>query len=193
MKPAQFSHDMPYDGPKAKGEGAVPPGWDYNPSAWSRRFPVIGLVCCEAVLAIYLTLYQYQLIPNVWEPFFAGKTHLVLRSDFSYVYSIPGALFGATVYTLAAFLGAHGGEDRWRRHPWVIACFFLLVVPAGMVAIGLIVAQPVFLSAGCTLCLLFGLMAVALIGPATDEVLASLQHLKILRDEKRRDALSGRR
>lgn len=42
----------------------------------------------------------------------------------------------------------------------------------------LVILQPVLFHAWCTLCLLTALLSVLMIGPAMDEVLASLQHVK---------------
>jgi hypothetical protein len=42
----------------------------------------------------------------------------------------------------------------------------------------LVVFQPVLFNSWCTLCLLSAFISVVMIGPAIDEVLASLQYLK---------------
>jgi hypothetical protein len=42
----------------------------------------------------------------------------------------------------------------------------------------LVIAQPVILSAWCSLCLVSAILSLVLIGPAMDEVLASLQYLR---------------
>jgi hypothetical protein len=52
----------------------------------------------------------------------------------------------------------------------------------GAVSIGLVIAQPVMYDAWCTLCLTSAVISVLMIGPAMDEVLASLQHLRRMRD-----------
>jgi hypothetical protein len=36
----------------------VPPGWSYNPAAWSQRTPIVVLAAVGFVLAAYLALYQ---------------------------------------------------------------------------------------------------------------------------------------
>jgi hypothetical protein len=52
------------------------------------------------------------------------------------------------------------------------------VGPLGLVSVLLVILQPVLFDAWCTLCLVSALISVLMIGPATDEVLASLQYLK---------------
>ena len=51
----------------------IPPGWNYNPSAWSQRLPIIALAFVGLYIARYLAGYQLGHIPNVWDPFFAGS------------------------------------------------------------------------------------------------------------------------
>jgi hypothetical protein len=51
------------------------------------------------------------------------------------------------------------------------------VGPLGAVSVLLVILQPVLFDAWCTLCLASAVISVLMIGPAMDEVLASLQHL----------------
>ena len=62
--------------------------------------------------------------------------------------------------------------------PWVVIIFGLAVGPLGAVSIMLVIFQPVLFDAFCTLCLASAAISVAMIGPAADEVLASLQHVR---------------
>ncbi len=66
--------------------------------------------------------------------------------------------------------------------PWIVILFGLAVGPLGAVSILLVILQPVLFDAWCTLCLASALISVLMIGPAMDEVLASLQHLKRVGD-----------
>src|SRR3546814_10568699 len=50
----------------------TPPGWSYNPSAWTQRLPIIFLALIGLLVARYLTAYQLGQISGVWEPFFPG-------------------------------------------------------------------------------------------------------------------------
>jgi hypothetical protein len=69
--------------------------------------------------------------------------------------------------------------------PWIVVLFGILVIPFGAMSVLLTIFQPVLYDAFCTLCLVSAAASLAMIGPALDEVLASLQHL-------RRAARSGR-
>ena len=62
--------------------------------------------------------------------------------------------------------------------PWIVILFGLAVGPLGLVSLILVVFQPVLFNSWCTLCLLSAIISVVMIGPAMDEVLASLQYLK---------------
>ena len=62
--------------------------------------------------------------------------------------------------------------------PWMVIVFGVAVGPLGMVSILLVISQPVFLDAWCSLCLLTAIISVVMISPAMDEMLASLQYLQ---------------
>lgn len=162
------------DPPNAAG---IPPGWDYNPSTWSQRLPIVGLAVVGFAIAGYLTLFQVGAIATVWEPFFGRGSERILTSRISHVLPIPDAALGAFGYLLDAVTGAIGGVRRWRTMPWIVVLFGLAVGPLGFVSVMLVVFQPVLLDAWCTLCLASAVVSVAMIGPAMDEMLASLQHL----------------
>ena len=165
--------------------GAVPPAWDYNPAAWSQRFPIIALALVGAGIATYLALYQYRVVDGVWEPFFGDGSVVILDSPLSRLLPVSDAALGALAYLADVVAGLIGGERRWRTMPWVVVLFGILVGPLGVVSIGLVIAQPVLYDSWCTLCLVTAAISVLMIGPAMDEVLASLQHV-------RRTARSGR-
>jgi hypothetical protein len=60
----------------------------------------------------------------------------------------------------------------------MVIIFGLAVGPLGMVSVTLVILQPVLFDSWCTLCLASAAISVLMIGPAMDELLASLQHLK---------------
>ena len=62
--------------------------------------------------------------------------------------------------------------------PWMVVLFGLAVGPLGIVSVLLVISQPIVIEAWCTLCLVSAGLSLIMIGPAMDEVLASLQHLK---------------
>jgi len=174
--------------PTGQAAGEVPPGWDYNPSAWSDRLPIAGLALLGFCVACYLALYQYGVVPSVWEPFFGHGSEVVLHSWISdslrrlLGLPITDAALGATGYACDAIGGLVGGPRRWRTRPWLVLLFGFVVGPLGAVSVALVILQPTVLGAWCTLCLTSAAISVSMIGPAMDEVLATLQHLRRERD-----------
>ena len=61
----------------------IPPGWDYNPSSWSQRIPLIIVALAGFLIALYLGLYQVEIFPTVWDPFFDNGSERVLNSFIS--------------------------------------------------------------------------------------------------------------
>ena len=163
----------------------MPVGWSYNPSGWAQRLPIVGLAMIGFGIASYLALYQLRIFSNVWEPFFGEGSRIILNSSVSRILPIPDAALGAFGYLLDAITGIIGGRARWRRIPWIVIVFGVAVGPLGIVSVLLVILQPVLFDAWCTLCLASALISVLMIGPAADEVLASLQYLK-------RERLKGR-
>lgn len=166
-----------------------PPGWSTNPSAWKERIPIVVLAVLGTGVATYLTLFQIEVIDTVWEPFFGDGSRQILReSSFSRFWERLGlsdAGIGAFGYLADAVTGMIGGTRRWRTMPWIVLIFGVFVGPFGVISIALIVIQPVLYSAFCTLCIVSAIISLAMIGPAMDEVLASLQYLRRQRAEGR--------
>lgn len=163
----------------------IPPGWSYNPSSWSQRLPIVGAALAGFAIATYLALFQFNVIATVWEPFFGNGSRKVLTSKLSHVLPIPDAALGAFGYLVDAVSGAIGGTKRWKTMPWIVIVFGVAVGPLGLVSIALVMSQPLVVGAWCTLCLATALISVLMIGPAMDEMLASLQYVK-------RESLRGR-
>lgn len=161
----------------------IPPGWDYNPAAWGQRLPVIGLAMLGFLIAGYLALYQWRIVSWVWDPFFPEGSLKILNSRISHILPIPDAALGAIGYLVDAITGAIGGRARWRTMPWVVILFGVAVGPLGVVSVLLVVLQPMLFDAWCTLCLASAVISLVMIGPAMDEFLASLQHLKRISNE----------
>ena len=159
-------------------DDSIPPGWEYNPATWAQRLPIVGLAVLGGAIATYLALYQYRVFPTVWEPFFGDDSEVILNSKTSRILPISDAALGALGYLADAVAGVIGGVRRWRTMPWIVVLFGLAVGPLGSISILLVILQPVLYSSWCTLCLTTALISVLMIGPAMDEVLASLQHLK---------------
>lgn len=159
-----------------------PPGWDYNPSGWLQRLPIVAVALGGTAIAVHLALFQLEVIPDVWEPFFGDGSRVILTSGVSNILPIPDAALGAFGYLLDAITGVIGGRKRWRTMPWVVILFGLAVGPLGAVSLLLVMIQPIVYGEWCTLCLISALISVAMIGPAMDEVLASLQHMRRAKD-----------
>jgi len=160
----------------------IPPGWTYNPSSWPQRLPIIGLAIVGFVIAAYMALYQMRFIPSVWEPFFGDGSITILNSPVSRMLPISDASLGALAYLADAGAGIPGGTRRWKTMPWLVVLFGLFVGPLGGVSVVLVMLQPLLYDSWCTLCLVTAAISVVMIGPAMDEVLASLQYLKHERD-----------
>lgn len=162
----------------AERDAEAPPGWDYNPSSWRQRLPIIAIALVALGAATHLALYQLRIISEPWEPFFGEGSRIILESWVSKLLPISDAALGAFSYLVDAVAGAIGGRRRWRTMPWMVVIFGVFVGPLGAVSILLVILQPVLFDAWCTLCLLTAILSVLMIGPAMDEVLASLQHLR---------------
>jgi uncharacterized membrane protein len=156
----------------------IPPGWDYNPSAWSQRWPLIAIAFIGFQIALYLGLYQLKVFSSVWDPFFGDGSEKVLNSPISKALPVPDALLGAFGYFLDVVTGAIGKTDRWRTKPWIVILFGIAVGPLGLVSVMLVIFQPVLVGAWCTLCIVTAIISVVMISPALDELLASLQYLQ---------------
>lgn len=130
------------------------------------------------LIAAYLALYQLDVFDTVFEPFFGDGSETVLNSEASEVLPVPDAALGAFGYLLDAVTGAVGGKGRWRTMPWLVLLFGLAIGPLGAVSVLLTILQPVLYDSFCTLCLASAVISLAMIGPALDEVLASLQYLR---------------
>lgn len=159
------------------GDLDIPDGWDYDPSAWSQRIPIVMAALVGTAVASYLGAFQLGIIRDVWEPFFGNGSRTILTSGVSHILPIPDALLGALGYLVDAIAGVIGGRGRWRTMPWIVVLFGIAVGPLGAVSVLLVILQPVLFDAFCTLCLASAVISVVMIGPAMDEVLASCQHL----------------
>jgi hypothetical protein len=64
---------------------AIPAPWDYNPSSWPQPVRVAGLAFVAVLSATYLALYQWRIVPDVWDPVFGHQSKQVLDSQVSEV------------------------------------------------------------------------------------------------------------
>ena len=158
-----------------------PAGWDYNPSTWGQRLPIVAVALVGFGIAVYLTLFQLEVVSDVWEPFFGSGSREILDSRISHLLPVPDAALGALGYLVDAVAGVIGGPERWRTMPWMVLLFGAAVGPLGAVSVALAIIQPAVYGTFCTLCLASAVISLALIPPALDEVLASLQELARVR------------
>lgn len=167
------------------GSSGTPPGWSTNPSTWRQRLPIVVLALIGTGVAAYLGAFQLEWIDSVWEPFFGDGSRTILTSKTSHILPVPDAILGALSYFADAVTGAIGGTKRWKTMPWIVVLFGVAVGPLGAISILLVILQPVLYDSFCTLCLASAVISTAMIGPAIDEILASLQFLRRRRSQGR--------
>lgn len=161
----------------------APPGWDFSPSSWFQRAPIIALAIVGLLVSRYLAAYQLGHIDDVWEPFFAGGadpkngTEEIITSWVSDAWPVPDAGVGAVTYMLEILTGLIGSARRWRTMPWLVVLFGILIVPLGVVSITFIVIQPILLGTWCTLCLIAAAAMLIQIPYSLDELVATGQFL----------------
>ncbi len=148
-----------------------------DPSAWSRRVPVIVLALVGCAIATYLAAYQMQLLSTIWDPLFGHGSEVVVSSGIARALPIPDAALGAFAYLVEAVTGAIGGRDRWRTMPWIVLLYGAVVVSLALTSVGLVLAQVLIFHTGCTLCLISAAISFLNAWFARDEVLASFKYV----------------
>ncbi|MEN3951853.1 vitamin K epoxide reductase family protein [Iodidimonas sp. SYSU 1G8] len=162
-----------------------PPGWDFNPSSWTQRLPIILFALVGLLVSRYLAAYQLGQIDGVWEPFFAGSpddpqngTEEIITSSVSEAWPVPDAAIGGYTYALEILTGIVGTQKRWRTMPWLVLLFGLMIVPLGVVSIFFIIIQPIVIGTWATLTLLAAAAMLIQIPYALDEILATVQFMR---------------
>jgi hypothetical protein len=146
---------------------------------------MIVLAFISLLMSRHLAAFQLGYIDTIWEPFFGQGTVRVLTSDVSRAWPVSDAGFGALAYTLEMLMAWMGGKARWRTMPWMVAFFFILVVPLGITSIVLVILQPIAVGYWCTLCLGTAALMLVMIPFTVDEVVAMGQFLgQSVRDGK---------
>jgi hypothetical protein len=123
---------------------------------------------------MYLTLYQLDVVANVWEPFFGNGSQLILKeSSIARMLPVPDALLGAVIYLVEAVTECLGNRQRWRS--WPSAVFATGLVAAGLLLAGmaLVACQAFVFRAFCTLCLLSAACSLAIAVVVAPEVMAA--------------------
>lgn len=161
----------------------TPPGWSFNPSAWTQRLPIIALALVGLHVSRYLAAYQLGHVDGVWEPFFQGGpdpkngTEEIITSSVSQAWPVPDAGLGALTYLMEIATGVIGSRRRWRTMPWLVLLFGLMIAPLGIVSIFFIVIQPIWIGTWCTLCLIAAAAMLVQIPYSLDELVAGCQFL----------------
>lgn len=180
---------------------APAPPWDYNPSSWSQRLPIVALAMVAFFISTYLALYQWRLVGSAWDPIFGQGTQRVLDSNVSHVMrrwiGIPDAALGAAAYLGDALFGLAGSTRRWQTRPWLVLLFGVDVIPLGLVSAVLVVLQGTVVGSWCSPCLVTAVISLVLVYWAYDEVWSSLLWLRrVWRETRSRravwDAFCGR-
>jgi hypothetical protein len=159
----------------------------YNPSSWRQRIPICMIATIACFIALYMALYQWRLIPNVWDPIFGEQSRMVLDSDVSHRmmrwFRVPDAAFGALAYLGDVIFGLAGSTRRWQYRPWLVILFGIDVIPLGIVSAVLVILQGTVVGSWCFLCLVTAVLSLILVYAAYDEVWASLLYLFGVRRE----------
>ena len=158
----------------------LPPGWSYNPSSWPQRLPIVAAWRASASSS-----------PTTWRCTSLGVVSdglgAVLRGRQPRRSSTRGSRAaaaglrrgpGAFGYLLDAVAGVIGGDAPVADDALAGRPVRVLRRPArgGERAAGR--PPAVLFDSWCTLCLVTAVISIVMIGPAMDEVLASLQHLQ---------------
>ena len=161
----------------------TPPGWDYSPSAWNQRIPIIALALVGLFVSRYLAAFQLGHIDAAWDPLFGRGSEAIITSSVSEAWPISDAGLGGATYILEVVTGVIGDKRRWRTMPWLVILFGLMIVPLGAVSIFFIIIQPVVIGTWCALCLAGAAAMLLQIPYSFDEILATLQFLKARREQ----------
>lgn len=156
---------------------SIPPGWDYSPSSWTQRLPIIVLAFFGLYISRYLAAFQLGHTEAAWDPFFGEGTERIITSRVSEAWPVSDAGVGAVTYMLEILTGVIGSRNRWRTMPWLVVLFGIMIVPLGAVSIFFIVIQPISIGTWCTLCLVAALAMLFQIPYSLDELVATGQFL----------------
>lgn len=153
-----------------------------NPSRWPRRIVLALSAGCASMIAAYLGLYQWRLIPNVWDPFFGVQSTMVLDSWLSHnLYSwfhVPDSVLGSLTYLIDVIFALSGSNTRWVDRPWLVILFGIAVFPTLIASIFLVTMQATLVGHWCTLCITSAAFSILLAFLAHKEVFSTIRLLK---------------
>jgi Vitamin K epoxide reductase family len=158
--------------------GEVPPGRSHNPSEYRYRMPVVLLALAGFAISVYLALFQYHVLPTVWDPIFGDGSQKVLTSPLSHLLPISDAALGAVAYLFEAVVELAGGRTRWRDRPWIVLVLGATAASLALVGVFLVISQPVLTSTFCTLCIASAAISWVVLPLVAGEVLATLGRIR---------------
>jgi hypothetical protein len=153
----------------------VPPGFDHDPTARSRRALLLGLAVAGLAIAAWLTLYQVGVLASPWDPVFGDRSS---RAVLDLTEPVPDAAAGVLAYATEIVLLLVGPPGRWRTMPWTCLALGAVLATGAVVSIVLIVVQPAVADAWCLLCLGSAALSLALFALGIGEARAALAHLR---------------
>lgn len=158
-----------------------PKPWNYNPSSWNQRLRIAFVAMTAVLISLYLGLYQWGLIADVWDPIFGDQSKRVLMSDTSHTMSswfrVPDAILGCLAYLGDVIFALGGSTRRWQYRPWLVIIFGLDVIPLGIVSALLVFLQATIVGNWCFLCIVTAIISLILVVLAYDEVWSTLIYL----------------
>jgi uncharacterized membrane protein len=163
---------------------AIPQPWRYNPSKWSQRIRICLLAAVALLIAVYMGLYQWRLIDDVWDPVFGNQSKQVLDSNVSHMmwkwFRIPDSMMGSIAYLGDIIFALAGSTRRWQDRPWLVLLFGIDVIPLGVVSATLIFMQGTVVNAWCFLCLITAVISLLLVFLAFDEIWTCISYLRVV-------------
>lgn len=145
------------------------------------------LAAVATLISLYLGLYQWKVIPTIWDPLFGNGSMQVLDSPLSHEITrwirIPDAMLGVFAYFSDLIFSLAGSKERWQDRPWLVFIFGVNVIPLGIVSILLVISQGTIVKYWCFLCLMTALVSLTLIFLSLSEVSTCISYL---REVKRR-------
>jgi uncharacterized membrane protein len=130
-------------------------------------------------IAVYLGLFQMDLLADVWEPFFGnGSRFLLKESALARRLPVPDALLGALVYLAEVVAESAGGRQRWRTWPVAVFVTGVLAASLAMTALLLVGLQVLWFRTYCTLCLASAACSLGIATLVVPEVRAAWRHTK---------------
>lgn len=139
---------------------------------------MVVLAFAGLLVSLNLAFFQYHLTRSVWDPLFGDGSQAVLTSSFSRALPVHDAALGCLAYALEATLELAGGNDRWRRRPWLVLLLAATATAMAVTALGLVLLQVLVVHAFCTLCLVSAAISLTVPLILAHEVLATLREVR---------------